>query len=237
MKILSATAAIFLFIVATPAQTTNGLSDAEIQGRHLARQLAEQRPTENYTNTGIMEIRRRGNPTVELPFRFETVVTETNWQTVYETTGEGYGVKFAVVHDGEKVGLFQIHEGQKVPVQFSFPFAGSDFWMGDLALEFFHWPEQKIIKKEFARGCGCMVLECTNLNPSPDGYSRVDCWIDEKTLGIVQAKAYDANGKLLKEFEPKSFKKVNGQWELQGMEIRNFQSDSRTRIKFDLDVQ
>jgi hypothetical protein len=39
---------------------------------------------------------------------------------------------------------------------------------------------------------------------------------------------------LLKEFAPKSFKKVNGQWELQEMEIRNVQTGSRTRLEFDL---
>jgi hypothetical protein len=33
---------------------------------------------------------------------------------------------------------------------------------------------------------------------------------------------------------PKSFKKVNGQWELQEMEILNVQKDSRTRLEFDL---
>ena len=25
------------------------------------------------------------------------------------------------------------------------PFAGSDFWVADLGLEFFHWPEQKVL--------------------------------------------------------------------------------------------
>jgi hypothetical protein len=39
---------------------------------------------------------------------------------------------------------------------------------------------------------------------------------------------------LLKVFDPKSFKKVNGQWELQDMEIRNVQTKSRTRIEFKL---
>ena len=215
--------------------TTNGLSGAEIQGRNLAKQLADAKPVENYANTGILEIHHRDAPTNKLPFRFQTILTATNWQTIYETTSESYRVKFQVVHDGEKINLFQVHEDGTVLVDFSFPFAGSDFWLGDLGLEFFHWPEQKIIKKEFARGCGCMVLESTNPNPSPNGYSRVDCWIDEETLGIVQAKAYDAGGKLLKEFEPKSFKKdANGQWQLQDMEIRNVQTRSRTEIKFDL---
>ncbi len=114
------------------------------------------------------------------------------------------------------------------------PFADSDFWIADLGLEFFHWPDQKVLRHEDKRTRACAVLESTNSNPSSGGYSRVDSWIDNETLGIVHAEAYDANGKLLKVFDPKSFKKVNGQWELQDMEIRNAQTKSRTSIKFDL---
>jgi hypothetical protein len=113
-------------------------------------------------------------------------------------------------------------------------FAGSDFSAGDLGLEFFHWPEQKILKHEMRRSRSCQVLESTNPDPTPTGYSRVVSWIDNETLGIVQAEAYDTKGELLKEFYPKSFQKVNGQWELQEMEIRNDQTGSRTQLEFDL---
>jgi hypothetical protein len=82
-----------------------------------------------------------------------------------------------------------------------------------------------------------MVLENLNPNPSTNGYSRVVSWIDEESYGIVHAEAYDAQNKLLKVFDPKSFKKVNGQWELKDMEIRNVQTGSRTRIEFDLKKQ
>jgi hypothetical protein len=44
----------------------------------------------------------------------------------------------------------------------------------------------------------------------------------------------DFNGKLLKEFMPKSFKKVNGQWEVGTMQMENVQTGSRTRLEFDL---
>jgi hypothetical protein len=114
------------------------------------------------------------------------------------------------------------------------PFAHSDFWVADLSLDFFHWAEQKVLKHEIRRSRACAVLESTNPNPSANSYSRVVSWIDNETFGIVHAEAYDVNGKLLKEFDPKSFKKVNGQWELQEMEIRNVQTGSRTRLEFDL---
>jgi len=84
------------------------------------------------------------------------------------------------------------------------------------------------------RGCSCKVLESTNPNPSINGYLRVVSWIDNESGGIVYAEAYDAKDRLLKEFDPKSFKKVNGQWELQDTEIRNVQTGSRTRLEFDL---
>jgi hypothetical protein len=63
----------------------------------------------------------------------------------------------------------------------------------------------------------------------------VDSWIDEETLGIVQAYAYDAQGRKLKEFYPKDFKKdVNGQWQVGMMEMINVQTKSRSQIEFDL---
>ncbi|HXB60151.1 MAG TPA: outer membrane lipoprotein-sorting protein [Candidatus Acidoferrales bacterium] len=117
------------------------------------------------------------------------------------------------------------------------PFADSDFWIADLGLEFFHWPEQKVIKHEERRTRECEVLESTNPDLSAGGYSHVDSWIDDESHGIVHAEAYDSKGKLLKVFDPKSFKKVNGQWELQDMEIRNVQTGSRTWIKFDLSAK
>jgi hypothetical protein len=115
-------------------------------------------------------------------------------------------------------------------------FASSDFSLADLGLEFFHWPDQKVLPKttNLKRGRAYTLLESTNPDPGTNGYSRVVSWIDQETGGILEADAYDAQGKLLKVFEPKSFKKVNGHWELQEMEIRNVQTDSRTRLEFDL---
>jgi hypothetical protein len=52
---------------------------------------------------------------------------------------------------------------------------------------------------------------------------------------IVHADAYDAKGKLLKQFDPKKVRKVNGAWELAEMEIRNRQTGSSTKIEFELD--
>ena len=69
-------------------------------------------------------------------------------------------------------------------------------------------------------------------------YSRVVSWLDidsVRDLGapaIVHADAYDLRGKLLKEFAPKDFKKVDGQWQVEEMQMENVQTGTRTKIEF-----
>jgi Outer membrane lipoprotein-sorting protein len=227
------------------AEPTNGLSDAEIQGRALAQKILEQSPATNLTQTGVLNIRDAKGQKLEIPLQFEIIVTATNWQNIYKTIGTN-GVCLKIIHaDGQPdwYSWSNYNSGGIVSgmgeygwsgTQWTHPLPG-DFWAVDLGLEFFHWPDQKILKEyEMRRGRACKVLQSTNPNPSPNGYSRVVSWIDNETLGIVHAEAYDAKGKLLKVFDPKSFKKVNGQWELQEMEIRNVQTGSRSWIEFDV---
>jgi hypothetical protein len=114
------------------------------------------------------------------------------------------------------------------------PFLGSDFSIDDLGLEFLRWPKQKVLKREVHSSRGCTVLESTNPNPAPGDYSRVMAWIDTETSGIVEAYAYDAKGNKIKDFYPKDFTKVDGQWQVQTLVMLNVQTDSRSRLEFDL---
>ena len=234
------------------AETTNTLSDAEIQGRQLAQQLLQQQPATNFAQHGVLKIRDANGKRSEILVKCEVIVTTTNWQSLYKAkfgTNATDITTLVVTHCGAdsnryvlfeneqtaRIGIVGIHIGMGLSGNRTMiPFACSDFWLCDLGLEFFHWPAQKILKKEVKRSRGCTVLESMNSEPATNGYSRVVSWIDEETLGIVQAQAFDARGKLLKEFYPKSFKKVNGQWELEDMDIRNVQTGSRTRFEFDL---
>ena len=224
------------------AETTNDLSDAEIQGRQLAQKILEQHPEKDFTNSGILQIRDVNGKRSEIPIRFQIIVEELNslnWLSSYQTIITNKEVRLMVIHppDTGLIGYRLFENGSEKDLarnEIMIPFANSDFWIADLGLEFFHWPEQKILKHDMKRGRSCQVLESTNPNPSTNGYSRVVSWIDNETLGIVHAEAYDFKNKLLKEFDPKSFKKVNGQWELQEMEIRNDRTGSRTRLEFDV---
>jgi hypothetical protein len=246
-------ALILIFAVGATAQTPNTLSDAEIQGHALVQKILAQQPVEGSTNLGILKFKDAKGKLGEVSVRFITKVRSTNWVSVFqgiESNAEAAD-KLAIIHEASQTNRYAVVHVCGPGITFSqldawgmqpsleedeklVPFCRSDFTAMDLGLEFFHWPQQKVLKKEVRRSRGCTVLESTNPNPSTNGYSRVVSWIDEESGGIVQAEAYDFNNKLLKEFAPKSFKKVNGQWELQEMEIRNVQTGSRTRLEFDL---
>jgi len=237
------TGGVLFFCVTLEAQITNDLAEAVIQGRQLAQQILEQRPTENFTNTGTLQIRNANGKQVEIPIKVQTTLTMAGWVNTFECIKASNLTNdfIQIAHrNGLNIyltswnsGAVEAYNSGRIP-DATESFASSDFWLCDLGLEFFHWPQQKILKHEMRRGRACQVLESTNPHPAPNGYSRVVSWIDNETLGIVQAEAYDTKGKLLKEFYPKSFKKVNGQWELQEMEIRNDQTGSRTRLEFNL---
>jgi hypothetical protein len=251
---------LILFSVFTAqAQPATTLSDAEIQGRALAQKILALRPAENYTNTGVLEIRDGQGKRINVPVQFEVIAGATGWQSVYSTRitsttnhdgdptfGRVYFSQLTVIHAAGRPNVYQVPNVNPPPTdtnnfffltgnQLMSPFVpGADFWLCDLGLEFFHWPQQKVLKKEFHRQCACTVLESTNPDPTTNGYSRVVSWIDNDSLGIVEAYAYDVKGQKLKNFYPKNLEKVNGQYQVQSMIIENLQTGSKSTLEFDL---
>jgi hypothetical protein len=226
---------------------TNDAITAEAEGRELARQLRELKPAESSSLTGLLKIFPSRNRRIQVPVEFRTVVTATNWQITYVASGtnEENTATLTIVHTGDQASQYCLSRSAQPGgstnaflelkrEQLMSPFAGADFWLADLGLEFFHWPTQRVLKKELRSGQSCSVLESTNPSPIDGGYARVVSWIDIDTGGIVYAEAYNASGDRLKRFEPKALKKVNGQWQLQEMVIRNLKTGSRTAIEFDL---
>ncbi len=169
---------------------------------------------------------------------------QTNWQVTYETaaTERNAAERLTIVHSTGRPNQYLYSSGTNRsdrPISLAAdlaarPFAGSDFWLMDLGLEFFHWPEQRLLKPEMRHNRSCRVLE--SINPATDsaGYARVVSWIDLETDGLVCAEAYDRGNRLVKEFSVGSFRKVEGRYELQDMKIRNVKTGRRTELEFDL---
>ena len=204
-------------------------------GAQMALYMQTLRPTAAINGLGQLRIRPAKGKRKSVVVRFRTFALGATLVNEYLIAGGSLTVKQQVGRDtlyewtgtGKKVE--KLNEGQAL-----LPFAGSDFWMIDLGLEMLRWPHQSVIERKLRRGELCSVLVSRPAKGVEGGYSKVVSWVDEDSMGIVRAELFDGEGKLLKIFEPKSFKKIEGQWHLKEMEMRNEQANTRTSIVFDL---
>lgn len=217
-------------------------------GQDLAAQLRASRPTEDVDVQGAVRVRDGDGNRSRQPFHYRILTGSGSWHSVYEIRSPGGTAveRLEVVHheDGSNEYRLSLSEGTNaVPAapriltgdRSMVPFAGSDFWLADLGLEFLRWPGQRIVEEvtiKMRKGRSCRVLESTNPAPGAQGYTRVRSWVDIETGGIVIAEAYGPDGKVLKEFEVGGVTKVNGRWELKNMEMRNAVTDSLTVFEF-----
>jgi hypothetical protein len=216
-------------------------ADGDKEAKILVEKMLNQRPTENSVRSGQLKIYEGKGKWREIPLKIEVRNTPTNVLTIYETSGRDgkAGARLSIGHDGTNPNTYEVRQDGKEKSLNSTatlaPFAGSDFWIADLGLEFLHWPKQRVLRKEMRRSQFCAVLESTNPELK-SGYRRVLCWIDtDPPYGIVHAEAYDSKNELLKNFDPTELKKIEGRYELEEMEIRNRQTGSRTKIQFNLE--
>jgi hypothetical protein len=213
--------------------------DPKKEGLELAARLRSAAPAENTEFSGVLEItEREGKPTF-IPIISRISVTPTNWFALYRTapTNGAAAETLVITHQPGTSNVYAWTKGTSVagPVRLTQPFAGSDFWLLDLGLEFFHWPQQRAIRAEMSRGRSCRVLESLNTDPGSGGYARVLSWIDNETGGILQAEAYDRQGRLLKKFKLGKIQKVQDQWQVRDMSIRDDQTRRQTELQFDLE--
>ena len=243
-----------LLSLAAHAQTPDNLSDASVQGSQLVQKILSQIPANNSSITGILQIRDGNGSRISIPVTCSIIASPSKWECIYQASWTNR-TEVLWIHHEANAGNHYYRESNPALLspdqlvaeeasaeaqpplttdEINHPFAGSDFCVADLGLEFFQWPQQKVLRPEIHRSRGCTVLESTNPHPSANSYARVVSWVDTETLGIVEAYAYDTAGRKLKDFYPKDFKKVDGQWQVQTLVIENLESGSRSRLEFDL---
>ncbi|MDB6053378.1 MAG: hypothetical protein JWN25_901 [Verrucomicrobiales bacterium] len=228
---------ISLFLTSHGAETED-----EVEGMGLAKEVRTSRPETNSVMTGTLNI-KMGKTRKEIPMIVRVTVQGEKWLSEYETRpGAELQEKLTVKHSPEGANEYfyskdpaHFENPAKVGVQEVFiPFAGSDFALGELGLEFLHWPVQRRLKGEMRLGRPCYVLE--SVDPKGSITARVICYIDKETKGILMADVFNAEKVKTKEFSlsGSSFKKVNGQWQLEEMKMRNLKTNSQTTLKLDL---
>lgn len=222
------------------ARVFQTITEEEMQtrfGAQMALYMQALRPVNAVNGKGTLRIRPpRGGKRRTEPVQFRTFSIGNALVNQYTVATGTLTVRAQVGKDTE----YQWVDSKQVSKKLSdteamTPFAGADFWIADLGLEMLRWPNQKVVERKLRRGELCSVLVSRPAKILPGGYSKVVSWVDEDSMGIVRAELFDADGKLLKIFEPKAFKKIDGQWHLKEMEMRNEQAGSRTAIVFELE--
>ena len=214
----------------------------------LVSDLRAARPPENMEIRGTLRIRDAEGHRTRIPFRYQVILGDKEWQSVYETesTDARPAEKLVVTFTPGKAPRYAFSRAPESgaplgkPVELSgdeamIPFAQSDFWLADLAMSFLHWPRQTLVENltiKRRQGRVCHTLESENPSAGAKGYTRVQSWIDRETGQPITAEAFDAAGRQLKEFQIGSVKKVDGRWQLKNMEMRNLLTDSQTVLEF-----
>ncbi len=189
---------------------------------------------------GVLKIRSADGKQREIPILWTTTLSDEDWRDIYQTPKSSLAPEtLVVIHHSNSTNRYDYRKGETLveaaATNAFLPFATSDFWLGDFGLEFYHWPNPKHIKTEMRKGRPCYVIETRPPVPGSAPYGRVLSWIDTENRGLIRAEAYDAKNQLLKEFEIKDIDKINGRWRIKELMIRNDQTDTRTRLIFNLD--
>lgn len=213
-------------------------ADPMKEGKDLAVRLTSSLPTEDAEFTGQLEIKDKEGRIRSVPLSSKITLGAGGWKVAYHTlaTNAVSAETLTISHQPNQPPTYSLTVANQPAAAepLNRPFAGSDFWLLDLGLGFFHWPEQRLLRSEMSLGRACRVLESTAPQALSNGYARVVSWIDLDSGGLLQAEAFDRSNRLLKKFKVGSFKKVAGRWQLRDMKIRNAQTGQQTELKFDL---
>jgi hypothetical protein len=218
----------------------------EVAGQKLAKEIRSSMPEESLERSGVLVI-KSGKNKMQIPVRCQVKLLDGTWETDYQTadTPAAGAERLIIIHStngpsrylyarAPKPGAALPEPAPLSPAQLDAPFAGSDFSLSDLGLEFLHWPGQcQLLPGEMRKGQPCYLLE--SANSRKEGIARVKSSIDKESLGPLYAEAYDAAGNMIKEFSLDSMKKdAQGRYNVKEMEIHNKKLNSTTDLIFDM---
>jgi Outer membrane lipoprotein-sorting protein len=99
---------------------------------------------------------------------------------------------------------------------------GTDVNYEDLALKFLYWDRAKLEAEQQLSIYSCWVVLVQASNSAATNYGSVRLWIPKNRSGLVQAEAFDRDGKLVKRFKVISVQEIAGKWLLKEMRIERF---------------
>jgi hypothetical protein len=108
---------------------------------------------------------------------------------------------------------------------------GTDIGWMDLSLSYLWWRGGKTVGAEKIKGRYCYIVDLRAPADEAGEYAGVRLWIDPQIRILLQAAAYDGQGRLMRMLEVKSFKKIRGVWIIQNIDIQSFPAGHRTTLR------
>ncbi len=105
----------------------------------------------------------------------------------------------------------------------SAPIAGTDISWQDLSLSFLWWPNAKTIGEDSVRDRNCYIVDL------PASNLAMRLWIDPKIPVMLRAETWSGET-LLRRMDVKGFKKINGRWVIQNIEVESFPARHKTTL-------
>lgn len=107
----------------------------------------------------------------------------------------------------------------------------SSFTPSDLSLDFLSWRKQKFLGTEDMKDRSCYHIESVSQKEDGSPYDRVEAWIDEEYFAIMKSNCYDAEGKMVKEFQIKSITIMEGNYIPKRIELNEPLKNRRTTLE------
>lgn len=197
--------------------------------------------------SATLKIRKSGGERVQRQVQKQSIQTEQGWNDLFSVaTDDQSNTEWLLIrHRNGESPSYQMANSESIPMSnedyqplvkdaVMTPVGGSDFWVADLGLDFLHWPDQRIVPSRITmrKGVACKVLESARPTQSENGYYKVRSWISSEYGGVVYAEAFDTAGQKIKIFEVNDVEKIDGQWYLKELRIRNLRDRSTSTLEF-----
>ncbi len=218
------------------------------EGQVLAEQLRSIQMGIPGSIQATLKVRKRDGSRMEHLVKKHTQTFDAGWRDLFEIENDGTNNSewLWIDHPANQPPRYRLALSDQLPVdetafkvldseQTMSPLGESDFWAADLGLDFLHWPDQRLFESKITRrkGVGCKLLESSRPSRSGLGYYKVRSWISVEHGGVVYAEAFDIEDRKIKIFEVNGVEKIEGQWYLKELKIRNLRDKSTSVLEFD----
>jgi hypothetical protein len=239
-------ALVWLQVVGCPAagvDSTEKLQGRKADATSVIQDLLSRLPIQDSTRSGTLTVRDSNGHRSRRAIRHQIHVETNTWEEIWDALPDGdrKGERLVIVHhindtnrytywrDVGRLGVGKSLSKDEIDV----PFAGSDFWLSDLGLEFLRWPTHTIVKDRVPTSFQrlCTIVESVRGESKQGGYFRVLSWIDLETRALLRAEAFDLAGRRIKSFQARVFRS-NGSVDL---DLWNDKKDSKSSLEFQSD--